>query len=305
MPSDRASPQWWPFAGLAILTVSWSMGLLRRAQSLRRRLRQKEQELSVGQMELRSLRLALVEAEGEVARLKDMPKADLLPTLKLAHELRSPLASIQSSLDVLLQGYAAGNPELQQEMVNLARDRAAMMLARVNDFLRLGSIRHAEIERKTQPVQLLDVLHHLVPEMQVRARWRAVELRLDVPGALSTVAATREDMEHLLSNLMNNAIKYTPPGGKVTVTLREDGRRLVGAVADTGIGISKEDLPRIFDEFYRAEIARDLDSTGTGLGLAIARRVVELYGGQLTVESELGKGSVFAFVLPVGAGLES
>ncbi len=82
------------------------------------------------------------------------------------------------------------------------------------------------------------------------------------------------------------------------VTLREEACQIVGAVADTGIGISKEDLPRIFEEFYRADYARELDGTGTGLGLAIARRVVELYGGELRVESELGKGSVFTFVLP-------
>jgi signal transduction histidine kinase len=303
--TDRVLFPWLPLAGLAAVALSASAGRWWDFRTFCSRLRERDRELSAARKELRSLRLALAEARGEVARLKETSGADLLPTLKLAHELRSPLASIQSSLDVLLQGYAEGNPELRDEMVNLARDRAAMMLGRVNDFLRLGSIRRTETERRTQAVQLLDVLKHLTPEMEVRARWRAVELVFDLPPTLSAVSATREDMEHLLSNLINNAVKYTLPGGTVTVKFREEARGIVGAVIDTGIGISKEDLPRIFDEFYRADNARDLDGTGTGLGLVIAKRVVELYGGQLTVASELGKGSIFTFVLPNHTGVAS
>jgi len=182
-------------------------------------------------------------------------------------------------------------------MLSLARDRAATMLARVNDFLRLGAVRHAELERKAHPVQLLEVLRRSAPEKRVRARWRAVDLHLDVPDSLPLVMGTSEEMEHLLSNLINNAIKYTDPGGKVTVSLREENHSVVGVVEDTGIGISPEDLPWILDEFYRAESAKDM-AGGTGLGLSIVKRVVDLYGGQIDVESELGKGSKFTFTFP-------
>jgi coenzyme F420 hydrogenase subunit beta len=112
------------------------------------------------------------------------------------------------------------------------------------------------------------------------------------------VNATPEDMEHLLSNLINNAIKYNKPGGSVTISLKEKDDRIVGTVKDTGIGIASEDLPRIFEEFYRAETAKDMDAHGTGLGLSIVKRIVDLYNGQLHVESEVGKGSQFSFVFP-------
>ena len=282
-------------AALGLLLVG---GLVCWALSTRARLRERERELGATRGELEERSVALAAAEREVARLRRIPRAEILPMLQLAHELRSPLASIQNAADVLLQGYAETDPELHDEMLTLARERAQNMLARVNDFMRLGAVRHAEIERKVQPVQLLDVVRRLVPELRIRARWRAVSFRLDVPERLPTINATYEDMEHLVSNLANNAIKYTNPGGKVTISLREEEGHITGAVEDTGIGISPEDMPRIFDEFYRAETAKHMDTTGTGLGLAIAKRVVDLYGGKLQVESEPGRGSKFSFVFP-------
>jgi coenzyme F420 hydrogenase subunit beta len=286
-------------AALAVLGLFLSSGLAYYALSIRRRLRLKEEELAATKEELKERSAALAEAEGEIDRLKRIPKAELLPMLKLAHEQRSPLAAIQNALDMLLQGYAVHDPALHNEMLGLARERASTMLERVNDFLRLGSVRHAEIERKVQAVQLLDILERLTPEKRVRARWKAVEFRADVPESLPTVTATYEDMEHLLSNLINNAIKYTEPGGRVTVSLREENGSVVGVVADTGVGISSKDLPKIFDEFYRADSARD-KAHGTGLGLAIVKRVVDLYGGHLDVQSEPGKGSQFTFTFPRG-----
>ena len=273
-------------------------GLLYWAFSTRCMLRRREKELAATLEELQERSIAEEALEREVSRLKRIPRAELLPMLQLTHELRSPLAAIQNSLDMVLQGYAADDLKLQDEMLNLARDRAAGMMARVNDFMRLGAVQHAEIQRKVQPVQLLDVVWRLAPEMRVKAKWRAVGFHVDVPESLPSVAGTYEDMEHLVSNLINNAIKYTEPGGTVTVSLREEDDSVIGVVEDTGIGIAPEDLPRIFDEFYRSEHAKGMDADGTGLGLSIAKRVVDLYGGQLDVESQLGKGSKFSFVFP-------
>jgi signal transduction histidine kinase len=276
---------------VAVLGLSLMAGLLYWALSIRPKLRQGDDD-----MQERANTIAALERE--VARLKRIPKAELLPMLKLAHELRSPLAAVQNSLDMLLQGYGKANPELQDEMLNLARGRAEGMMARVNDFLRLGAVQHAELEKKAHPVQLLDVLWRLAPEMRVRARWRAIDLRIDTPDSLPLVVATDDDLEHLLSNLANNAIKYTEPGGTVTISLKEEDHGIVGVVKDTGIGIAPEDLSRIFDEFYRSERAKGMDAHGTGLGLAIAKQVTELYGGTLDVESEVGRGSKFTFVFP-------
>jgi len=277
--------------GGMLLTGVWAFSCRSREHSLRGQLADLERELA------RQV-AAIDEAKREIARLQRIPKTEILPMLQLAHELRSPLASVVNALDMLLQGYAVPGSEMRDEMLNLARGRAEAMLLRVNDFLRLGAVRHAEIERKAEAVQLAEVLHRLEPEMRVRARWRAVELNIQAPEVLPLVRATSEDMEHLLSNLINNAIKYTNPGGRVKVSLQAREGAVVGTVADTGIGIGAKDLPRIFDEFYRADGAKDMDAQGSGLGLSIVKRIVDLYSGQITVRSELGKGSEFTFTFP-------
>jgi len=253
--------------------------------------------LSRAQDDAKNHAALLLETEREVSRLKRVPKAELLPMMQLAHELRSPLAAVQHSLEMILQGYAKSNPDLHDEMLSMAQDRTATMLDRVNDFLRLGAVYYAEIERAQQPVQLIDVINRLAPEMRVRARWVAVDLSLDIPDSLPLIWASNEDIEHLVSNLISNAIKYTEPGGSVTVALKAEDESVIGIVEDTGIGIAPQDLPRIFQEFYRAEGAKD-KAQGTGLGLSIAKRVVDLYGGQIDVESEPGKGSRFTFRFP-------
>ena len=133
--------------------------------------------------------------------------------------------------------------------------------------------------------------------MRVRARWEAVNLHLDVPDSLPFVIATNEDLEHLLSNLVNNAIKYTHPGGTITVSFKEKDGNVVGIVEDTGIGIAPDEVDHIFDEFYRADSAKT-KAHGTGLGLSIVKRVIELYDGHIHVESKEGQGSKFIFAFP-------
>jgi two-component system phosphate regulon sensor histidine kinase PhoR len=283
---------------LAAFGLSLIGGLLYVALSTRARLRQREEELAATKEELLEQSVALEDLKQQVERLQAIPKVDGLTMLQLAHEQRSPLAAIQNALDMLLDGYAAHDPGLQNEMLGLARDRASTTLARINNLLRLGSVQHAQLGEKTQRVQLLDVLRALTPEKRIQARWKAVELHIAVPDSLPAVTGTYEGMEHLLSNLVDNAIKYTRPGGKVTITLKEQDGEVVGSVKDTGVGISPEDLPRIFDEFYRAENAKSM-AQGTGLGLSIVKQVVDRNGGRLDVESKLGVGSEFTFTFPV------
>ena len=259
------------------------------------RLRAREKELAATKEMLQERSAALAEAEREVEKLK-MGSASML---QVVHELRAPSASIQNTLDVLLQGYTSSAKPVQDEMLRLARDRARAMLALVNDFLNLGGIRQAEIEKKeVRPVQLVDILWRVMPEIRIKATLRGVDLRLDVPDTLPLIGATDEHMEQLLFNLIDNAIKYTDPGGRVTISLREEDHCVIGEVDDTGIGIAEQDMSRIFEEFYRAGNAKEVEPYGTGLGLPLVKRVVELYGGQLHLESELGKGSKFTFSFP-------
>jgi two-component system phosphate regulon sensor histidine kinase PhoR len=234
--------------------------------------------------------LAPAEAERQMEELKGPLRGRPAPLLQVVHELRAPVASILTSLDVLLQGYSTIPTFMQEEMLCLARDRAKTLLSLINDLLQMGGIQHAEMK--------MDVLWRVVPEMRIKARLRGVDLCLDVPPALPPVSATDEHMEQVLYNLIDNAIKYTDPEGAVRVCLREGADCVVGEVEDTGIGIAPEDISRVFEEFYRADNAKEVEPYGTGLGLPIAARVVELYGGRLQVQSELGRGSKFTFAIP-------
>jgi two-component system phosphate regulon sensor histidine kinase PhoR len=230
------------------------------------------------------------EVQGVMQSLQDLLGMQPAPVLQLAHELRAPVASILNTLGILLQTNSVSESELRAEMLHLAHDRARAMLSLINDFLHLG--------REVALVQLSNVLWRVLPELRIKALLRGVELKLEVQDSLAAIWAREEHMEQMLYNLIDNAIKYTDPDGTVTVRLKEDGDQVVGKVQDTGIGIAPEDMPRIFEKFYRARNARDVEPYGTGLGLQIVQRAVELYDGQLGVESALHEGTKFTFTFP-------
>lgn len=234
----------------------------------------------------------------ELRKLMKPGTAESVSALQVAHELRSPVSSMYQALDVVLQGYTAGSQEVQIEILSLVRDRAGAMLAMLNDLLYLGALRQAEVGKKVLPVQLLDVLWRVVPEFRIKSTLRGVELELDVPDSLPLIGCTEEHVAQLLSNLIDNAIKYTNPGGKVSVSFRAERGLVVGTVRDTGIGMAAEDLSRVFDGFFRADNAKEIEPYGTGLGLSLVKRLLDLYDGQLDLESELGKGTTFTFSLP-------
>jgi len=263
---------------------------LQEKQKLEQRLEERTTALDQAELTLEDLRRLL--SEGPAS------------TLRLAHELRSPAASIYQTLDVLLQGYAGGNYESQVALLSLARDRARAMHTMVNDLLQLGAIGRAEKRKAVAPVQVADVLLRLVPAMRIKTTLKGIDFELDVADSLPPVSASEEHLAQLLSNLIDNAIKYTDPGGRVAVSLKEEGAFVIGTVEDTGIGIAPEDAKRVFEEFYRAANAKDVEPYGTGLGLSVVKRVIELYGGRLQMESDLDKGTRFTFALAKSAGAD-
>jgi signal transduction histidine kinase len=265
---------------------------------LARRLRAQERELASLRQLLGERSSGLDSVDQELRKLMTPDTAESVNALQVAHELRSPVSSMYQALDVILQGYTGGSQEVQVEILSLVRDRARAMLAMLNDLLYLGTLRQAEVSKKVLPVQLGDVLWKVVPEFRIKSTLRGVELELDVPVSLPMIGCTEDHAAQLLSNLIDNAIKYTNPGGKVNVSLRGERGSLVGTVEDTGIGMAPEDLARVFDGFFRADNAKEIEPYGTGLGLSLVKRLVELYGGQLELESELGKGTTFTFSFP-------
>ena len=287
-----------PWLLLGLLLVALLILFLYLALTRGAKLRALDKKLAAARKMLQDRAAALAEAEGKAQNSEGLLISGLGPMLQVVHELRAPIAAVQSCLDVILQGYGTGDTVLHQEMLHLARDRAGALLALVNDLLNLGTVGRPEAAKEVHLIQLGDVLWHIGPEMSIKAMLRGVDLRLDVANSLPLIIATEEHIKQLLSNLIDNAIKYTNPEGTVTVSLREGVDGVIGEVRDTGIGIAPEDVDRICEVFYRAKNAREVEPYGTGLGLPIAKRVVELYGGQLHIESGLGKGSRFTFSFP-------
>ena len=228
--------------------------------------------------------------------LKKLDKARSQFIYLVTHELRAPVAAIQSYLKLILEGYVP--PEREREIIQKAERRALEQLALIGDLLELARLQEAKVKAKVELVDMAEVLEGVSDLMRARAEEKDLFFSVQIEPDLPPVKANVEHMKQLWTNLISNAIKYTEPGGIVVVSLAQNPNYVVGTVRDTGIGIAPEDIPRIFDEFYRTENAKAVERQGTGLGLSIAKRIVETYGGRIWVESELGKGSKFTFVLP-------
>jgi two-component system sensor histidine kinase/response regulator len=265
--------------------------------------------MSVGQglekrrLSLQSKLLQAIEREkAEMARakeeLKQLNRFKTTFALTVAHELRAPVAAIQSFLLLLAKGYVPA--EQQESIVRKAIERTQELLELVDDLLNLAAARQELTPDKPKVLSLGEVLEKVLPLWQAQAEAKGLTLTVGLHRR-PFVKANLDQMGQLWANLISNAIKYTPPPGQVQVTLEEENEWAIGAVKDTGIGIATEDLPWIFDEFYRTAQAKQIEPRGTGLGLSLVKQIVEKHGGSLDVESTLGKGSCFTFRLPVAA----
>jgi signal transduction histidine kinase len=219
----------------------------------------------------------------------------------VSHELKTPISALRAHLENLLDGVEAPDPDTLQVM--LAQSERLTRL--VDQLLDLSRLESGELPLRRVGVGLRGLVSDVLSEVEVVRNGRDVRVQDRVPEDLPPVFGDPERLHQVLFNLLDNAVRFTPPGGEVVVSaLRVDGRCEV-SVADTGPGIAPEHLPRLFERFYRVDPARSRDDGGTGIGLAIARSVVEAHGGRIRAESELGRGSVFTFDLPVAPSAET
>lgn len=211
-----------------------------------------------------------------------------------AHELRHPLAVLQGRLEAIQDGVAP----LDMEQVMRLQD-LTLFLARLVDDLRDLSL--AAVGKLKLAPETLNI-HHLIQgvreAMEPVAQDRGIQLVAHPLPEFPPVQGDPGRLRQVLINLVANALRHTPAGGRVEISGRLAGHGVLLEVTDTGEGISPDDLPHVFDRFYRADRSRSRESGGSGLGLAIARSIVELHGGTITAESELGKGSTFRMALP-------
>jgi len=237
--------------------------------------------------EVERLRVAFNRMVDRVRRVLDAQRQLLADT---SHELRNPLTVIRTNLDLLGRDLDAAT---RAEVVAETEEEAELMTRLVADLLFLSRAEAESVEHR--PVRLDEVVRETVERFRQLVPDR--EIVLDAPAALP-VLGDEDRLRQLLTNLVENALRFTPPPGRVTVSALDAGGRARLVVEDTGVGIAPEHLPRIFDRFYRVDPARSRATGGTGLGLAIVRRIAESHGGTVRVESEPGKGARFTVTLP-------
>ena len=226
----------------------------------------------------------------ENARLFE--QSDLLADL--AHEIRTPLTSIIGYTRLLLEQELA--PETARQFIETIHREAVRLNNLVSDFLDLARLEAGRIRLQKRPIHLKYLVEEAVATLRPEAEARDIRIKTDVPMGLPPVLADEQHLLRVLLNLLSNAIKYNRPGGEVEITARRLDDRVSVSVRDTGIGIAPEELPYIFEKFYRG--SAEGSSTGAGLGLSIAKRIVEAHGGTITVQSTPGEGSVFTFTIP-------
>lgn len=216
----------------------------------------------------------------------------------LSHELRTPLTIVKGYLEGLADETVAPSADLYQRLAH----EMSRLQRLVNDLQELSKLEAGYLPVQIQPVSLCPLLESLVQRFADQlAGDEALEMRLDCPASVAAVNADPERVEQILVNLLGNAVHYTEQG-TITVSVYEDSDQVWVAVKDTGVGIAEADLPYVFERFWRADRSRDRTSGGTGVGLTICRRLVEIQGGQIEVESQPGQGSEFRFWLPAVKG---
>jgi two-component system sensor histidine kinase/response regulator len=216
----------------------------------------------------------------------------------VTHQLRSPLVAVRQYFEVLLAGMVGEVQEKQKEMIQSASDRLDGLLNLINDWLDVARLDGGQIVDKIKPLSLNKLLKKLVEEMQPLTKENEISLKIGPCSKKDRVQGDEETLEQVFSNLITNAIRYNKPNGRVIISIKEDEDFIATEIQDTGIGIAKEHLPFIFDQFYRVSRSESQKTKGTGLGLSIAKKIVDAHGGIIQVSSEPGKGSTFTVLLP-------
>ncbi len=233
----------------------------------------------------------------EKAEASDAAKGRFLATM--SHELRTPLNAIIGFADILNEEvFGALANEQQREYVTLIRDSGGHLLQLVNDLLDMSKLDAGHFQILAEPFNLEKVIDRCTRLVGQQIEQAGLELRLDIPDDLPDLVADQRAVRQMLINLLSNACKFTPGGGRVTIRARQDGPMMVLTVSDTGIGIAAQDLPKIGQPFFQANIAYDRDHQGTGLGLSVVNGLCELHEGSLKVRSTEGEGTSVSICLP-------
>ncbi|MGC2526142.1 MAG: ATP-binding protein [Candidatus Acidiferrum sp.] len=216
----------------------------------------------------------------------------------VSHEFRTPLTAIQGFAETLLAG-AIDDSVNRTRFLEIILEHSRRLARLTEDLLVLSKMDADRLELEVQQLRVSQLIESCLETAQRRAAEKDLRISVNLPQSLPDIAGDRRRLAEVLQNLLDNAIQYTLPGGQITVSAEPQDDEVILTVSDTGIGIPKVDQPRIFERFYRVDVARSREAGGIGLGLAIAKHLVEVHGGRLWVDSEVGRGSQFHFSVPV------
>jgi signal transduction histidine kinase len=252
--------------------------------------------------------LSAIASQGSIAlenalAYRQLGKLDQMKSafvLTVTHELRSPVSVIQSLLRTLNAGYAGAMDERQRDIAERALHRADFLQTLIGDLLDLAAGKSELGTEDATEISLSDAAEQVVHRFQIPAEEKQIRLEqvCKCRGVPIKTRAPRDGVDRILNNLVSNAIKYTPAGGRVAVTVCRANDHAQIEIADTGIGIPDDAMPHLFEEFYRAPNAKQYEKEGTGLGLAITRDLVTRFGGRIAAQSKFGEGTTFVVTFP-------
>jgi two-component system phosphate regulon sensor histidine kinase PhoR len=245
------------------------------------------------------------EAGGLLAVFVDVTDLRRLESLRrdfvanVSHELRTPVTAVRSAAETLRESALADpDPAVPARFVDIIVRNAERLQSLIEDLLELSRLESKEFRLKKERVELPVVASIIMGLFRERADKKGVKLKVDLPGDLPALTTDQRALEQVVSNLVDNAVKYCPAGSSVTVSAEKTNGAVRVVVRDTGPGIDPKHVPRLFERFYRVDAGRSREIGGTGLGLSIVKHLVEAMGGQVTVDSAVGHGSVFSVTLP-------
>jgi PAS domain S-box-containing protein len=232
----------------------------------------------------------------ELERLRQLDEMKSEFVSNVSHELRSPLAVIKSYVEAILDEVEPDDHETRKEFLTVINDETDRLSALVSDLLDISRIESGRFEIELCPVSLPEILQSVLRDFENFSD--SHEIAADIPSDLPDILADKDKMVQVFINLIANAIKFSPDGGEVSVKVEVDNGMIQCDISDQGIGIADEHIPRLFEKFYRVDNSDVYEISGTGLGLSIVKHIIDSHQGEISVTSELGKGSTFSMLLP-------
>ncbi len=233
----------------------------------------------------------------DVTKLKELERMRSDFVANVSHELKTPLTSIMGSIETLKEG-AAEDPNNRSRFLNVIDEHSKNLHHLIEDLLLLSKMESGRENLKREPLNVEKILKKVIGVLDLALTDKKIKVRIDLSEEPFLILGDAKSMEQVFSNLIDNAVKYNGPGGKITVRGFYETATAKIEIEDTGIGIPDSDLPRIFERFYRVDKSRSRESGGTGLGLAIVKHIIERHSGQIQVKSHPQKGSTFTITLP-------